>query len=248
MKDKITHLNAIIETNRASFNECLKKTQHTEGWFNYPTALIWNYLLSIQDMLDVRGNLVELGVWHGKSLMCSLARCRADEKHLAIDIELRDGLKSTIADSALQDRIVFRKGLSTTPGLEQDAPGPYRWVHIDAGHEKKDVLDDLELWAPRLSENGIIVMDDFFNCRWAEVTDATFEYLYTCDHNIAPLCIGANKAYFTTKTGHPVYSEFFKSKVIAEHISAYTKLEYFDLTIFDYACLCFRQPLSQSQS
>ncbi len=245
MQDQRALLTATLEANRASFDDRWKSTQHTEGWFNYPTALVWQYLLCIQDILNMRGNLVELGVWHGKSLTHSLAHCRPDERHLAIDIELRDGLKSTIANSTLQDRIVFRKGRSTQPGLDADAPGPYRWIHIDAGHDKHSVLDDLKLWAPRLSEGGILVMDDFFNHRWAEVTDATFEYLYAYDHNIAPLCIGANKAYFTTKAGHRLYRDFFRGKFISEYITKHTILDYFDLCIFNFECLCFRPPLSQ---
>jgi len=245
MNNTMTRLRRMLEDNNIAFTDQWNMSQKIEGWFNYPTALVWNYLFCCQEILNVRGNLVELGVWHGKSLTHSLAHCRPGERHLAIDIELRDGLKMTIASSHAASQIVFRKGLSTTPGVEYDVPGPYRWIHIDAGHDKHSVLDDLKLWAPRLSEGGILVMDDFFNHRWAEVTDATFEYLYAYDHNIAPLCIGANKAYFTTKAGHRLYRDFFRGKFISEYITKHTILDYFDLCIFNFECLCFRPPLSQ---
>ncbi len=214
-----------------------------EGWFNRPSALTWNFLLCMQRFLRIEGNMVELGVWHGKSLIHSLAHCQPGEHHLAIDAEERPGLKATLGSLADNDRLVFRRSRSCADGLDALVPGPYRWIHVDAGHDHKSVWDDLTTWAPKLADAGILVLDDFFNFRWAEVSDALFKYLYASKHNLAPLCMGWNKAYFTTKAWHKTLYGDFMTSAFREYMSRHLDLEYYEQKMCGCPCLCFRQPL-----
>src|SRR5262245_50816327 len=69
----------------------LKILPTIDGWFSQEAATIWWTLLDQQEALGVRGNMLELGVWRGKSALLLLLRERrtSQERCVLVDIEMR---------------------------------------------------------------------------------------------------------------------------------------------------------------
>ena len=121
-----------------------------EGWFFPNDMILFIRLLLLQFQTGITGDLCEVGVYRGKSLaLMSLLRSeneRAlgfdlfvdDDEHVCIDnlkkfgdfekIELYKGLTSEISNSMLEKHI----------------SSPLRFLHIDAGHEYHEVLEQLD--------------------------------------------------------------------------------------------------------
>ena len=53
---------------------------------------------------------------------------------------------------------------------------PLRFLHIDAGHEYHEVLEQLELFTPLLSDHGIIAMDDYQDREFPGIEAAVLDF------------------------------------------------------------------------
>lgn len=208
-----------------------------EGWFFPNDMILFIRLLLLQFQTGITGDLCEVGVYRGKSLaLMSLLRSeneRAlgfdlfvdDDEHVCIDnlkkfgdfekIELYKGLTSEISNSMLEKHI----------------SSPLRFLHIDAGHEYHEVLEQLEIFAPFVSRTGIIVMDDFQDRDFPGVSGATFEF---CNRfhprRFVPFLAGGNKMYLCEPSAAILYqrsiaeSEQFRDKCRVTKVKDYTIL------------------------
>ena len=58
------------------------------GWFLWEAQVAWDCLLCFQDKQDIRGNMLEIGVWRGKSAALSTLHARQDKTCAYIDREM----------------------------------------------------------------------------------------------------------------------------------------------------------------
>jgi predicted O-methyltransferase YrrM len=227
------------------FDRYVNRARGVEGFFNLESAAIWDFLLKLHDGMGVSGDMLEVGVLNGRSLLLSLASCREGERHVAVDRRQLDGLVSVMEGLTPDERrrLVFHKGNSTDVALMGAAAGPFRWIHIDADHAHDAVLADLDAWVPKLQDCGLLVLDDFYNFRHAEVTDALYHYLYTRPHHLAPLCIGYNKAYLTTQRAHEALFPLLRDH-LTEYVARRDKdVESYTCRLYGYLCMCLRRKL-----
>lgn len=168
-------------------------------------------LLSYQDEANIRGNLCEIGVHHGKLfLMLALAR-RTGDRALAIDLfeddELNAGGRHAGRDRALfehakrlgvalSEQETFKiSSLDIQPGdILARTGGPIRFFSVDGGHLYQHVANDLVLAEKTLSEDGVIAVDDFFNPGWMDVTFATYDFLRGRS-DMVPFAVSSKKLY-----------------------------------------------------
>jgi hypothetical protein len=83
-------------------------------------------------------------------------------------------------------------------GRLRDRFGTFRWVHVDGQHSHDAVMSDLYLATDAVSQNGVVVVDDFFNIGSACVTNAVFDFLGRERHRARMFLCGYNKAYLAT--------------------------------------------------
>ena len=169
------------------------------GPFPLESAFTWSTLLSSQSASMLRGDMLEIGVEYGTSAFLMLESLTGDEHATFIDIapkeEWRAGLNGPYSDKG---NIQFIEGnsLRMQPG---DMPSQCRWIHIDGGHLYKHVANDLLLTADALAQDGVMVLDDFFEIRWPGVTAAILDFLKE-DSRLTPFLLVNRKLYCT---GHP---------------------------------------------
>lgn len=170
-----------------------------EGYFADQSAALFDIFLQMQHHLNVRGHMLEIGVYKGRSAAMSAQHLRPDEKFFLIDCSNHlDDAKRNL-DPLLQGRGVYHKQRSAlmTPesiGLRLRSA---RWVHIDGGHTGNDVVTDIELCEKLLSDDGVMVLDDFFNPMYPQLTEAVYSYLAQNRYKLTMFLVGYNKAYLS---------------------------------------------------
>lgn len=168
-------------------------------------------LAAFQTARGWSGSLAEIGVHHGKLFFILALSRRPGEQALAVDLFEDDaGVAGGVGEG--RDRALFaharRLGvtLSDAEVLKGDPTllatddltgrvGRVRLFSIDGGHRYHDVESDLRLAESVLTDEGVIVVDDFCSAVWPEVTFAAYDFLRANADRIAPALITRNKLY-----------------------------------------------------
>lgn len=184
-----------------SFERYLELHADTDGWFSRESAAVWDALLSAQRAQGVAGHLLEIGVWHGKSAALLVQHARPErEDCLLVDLYLDQPrveatLRRTGADlDCVRLLRCDSRRLHVDP-LVAEGYRAFRFVHVDGEHTAEAVASDLALAAALLSVDGLVVVDDFFNWMYPQVTQAVFRHLREQPDQFALLLAGFNKAY-----------------------------------------------------
>lgn len=188
-------------------NAYLKESENIEGWF-YPLDIILIGLLErFQYDNGMVGDVAELGVWKGKSLIY-LAQL-SENRNVTHGIDIFEGnlfkeVSENILKYAETSNIRLHKKNTIDCNFEdirQVFSNKLRILHIDAGHEYHEVLHSLNLFGSLVHENGIIIMDDYSDREFPGVQCAVLDYCGSKD-NIGcfqPFLLGANKVYLANE-------------------------------------------------
>ena len=147
------------------------------GWFNCPE--LYSLMVSQASALEP-STFVEIGCWKGKSSSYMAEQITLSGK--PIHFYCVDTWKGTTTEQHHQvdpdvanDRLfeVFTNNMSPFAGnytpiqsLSVDASTRFDndsldFIYIDASHEYKDVVDDINSWLPKLKVGGTIAGDDY---------------------------------------------------------------------------------------
>ena len=86
--------------------------------------------------------------------------------------------------------------------------GTVRMFSVDGGHLYHHVANDLPLVFSTLAPGGVIVVDDFCNAEWPEVTSATYDFVRAQGGKIVPAILTKKKLYLTRPDFASAYGEF----------------------------------------
>ena len=185
--------------------------QSVQGWLQAgPRAAIWA-LLDGQVLDGVSGDVMEIGVFHGRTFGLLVASLAEVERAVAVDpfgSEQRKNaflgnMKRLGIDSARLDLWdMTSEDFSRTPDCSA-LEGRVRFLSLDGGHSHDAVTVDLKISETVISAQGIVAFDDFFNPWYPEVTAALFDYLagpaslvpFAISVNFGPPSRGANKLF-----------------------------------------------------
>jgi len=179
-----------------------------EGFFPDESAALWDALLEFQETKRIRGNMIEIGVWKGLSALLSSLHLDKNEQFVLVD--LNDSGKATLYP-VLGKRMRFIKKYSfqledsDLTGLRNGC----RWLHIDGDHTASSVTTDLNACEPLLSQEGILVIDDFFSPRYPQLTEAVYAFLASNRYKLSLFLCGWNKAYFA----RPLFARVYRAMV-----------------------------------
>jgi predicted O-methyltransferase YrrM len=147
------------------------------GWFNCPD--LYSHVVDKASSLQP-STFVEIGCWKGKSTSYMAEQIMLSGK--PITFHCVDTWRGTTTESHHQldpdvanDRLfeVFTANMSPFAGYYQpirslsvEAAAQFGnnsldFIYIDASHEYKDVVDDINAWMPKLKAGGIIAGDDY---------------------------------------------------------------------------------------
>lgn len=189
-KDYLTHFKTVVDA-------------QVEGWF-YPIDII---MLSglLNDIQKFPGDICEIGVAYGKSAIClSQFRSLSDKLYLydIFDDDIKEKALDNIKRFGNPNHIEVR--VQNTMTLTHDDLSfdrPLRLLHIDGCHEHSAVLNDLQLFTEKMSDGGVIVLDDYNDYEYPGVNSAASEYMLSKynRNNWRIFAIGDNKAYMCQK-------------------------------------------------
>ncbi|WP_417726893.1 class I SAM-dependent methyltransferase [Roseovarius sp.] len=175
--------------------------------FPLESVIAWYVLLALQEQRTIRGNIMEMGVEHGGTAFLGTVALREDEHIDLIDLK-KSPRFAKVAErlpTALASRVHFHECSTRAPELAEIAKQLFRFVHIDAGHSKQDVLDDIGRFAGCVAPDGILCLDDVFEIRWPGVTEAIFEAIPST--GLVPFLLVNRKLYLAHKDMAGVYRD-----------------------------------------
>jgi hypothetical protein len=177
-----------------------------EGWFYPLDQIAFFELFALQDQLQVGGDSVEVGVYHGKSLVLLSLLKNANEKLLGFDLfdgELEERTRTNLRNFGISDGASLIKG-DTSELAREDLdilmPSPLRFLHIDAGHEYHEVLEQLYIFTPYLADRGVIAMDDYQDREFPGIEAAVLDFAEVDrPRRFVPFLAGGNKLFLCFK-------------------------------------------------
>src|SRR4051794_6026794 len=162
------------------YQRFLQLFDNTPGWFYHESAGIWDTLLSYQEATNNIGNMLEIGVYQGKSAGMLALHRRGEESCVLVDVlpltHVRHRIEQAVPDAKCEYLQEMSQFLLRHPFV-REAARDFRWIHIDGEHSAQAVSNDLALAETLLSDRGIIVLDDFFSPCYPQITQALFRFL-----------------------------------------------------------------------
>ena len=210
------------------------------GWFSKHDFLVMRTILGMQNQFEYKGDILEIGAYHGKSSV-SLGSClKSDEKIILCDIyenadEERNknennnsyvNLNSDFLVSNLMKHGISNYQLVIKNSIEinsSDFPQDIRFVHIDGSHLYEYVKHDLDLACEIISQDyGVIALDDFRSQHTIGVQVAIWQEVLG-KKRVKPIIITPCKMYLVNEDSKfnltDFQNELRKQHVATEHIS-----------------------------
>lgn len=215
-----------------------QESNKINGWFFHPDMISFWCIDLAQKQMQIMGDLCEVGVWQGKSivLLCNLAR--GDENIIGFDLFEEDSLD--IANKNIQlyggGRVASLR-VADTSRLDSTELGAIfsrgvRILHIDAGHEYHEVLHQLRLFSPFVAEGGCIIMDDYQDREFPGIEAAVLDF---CEidrpRRFIPFFAGGNKMYLCESNMSTKYQTNLLQHDVFADKSRTTKVRDFTLLV-----------------
>ena len=199
----------------------LKDYSRLDGWFWPDSVAIWDSLLSFQKSCGVMGHFLEIGVYRGKSAVLSTLHAREDEACILVDPHIHRDLRPTI-DPIKPSNVIYAQMRSTEllhSGAFTKHSGNFRWIHIDGEHTGMAVINDMNIANPLLNDDGVMIIDDFFNPQYPQITAAVFDWLRCHPIQLTPFLIGDNKGYLCRARSAHSYLSYVKDSLFDDMVA-----------------------------
>jgi hypothetical protein len=190
------------------------------GWLEDYAAIRTMELLDWQNLMGIRGPLLEIGVFAGRHFSVML-RAAAPQGDWTYGIDTfqwvpEDQVRANLAP--IGGRFDLIKGMSTeftAPELLARFVEKPRFISIDGSHDCDDVFWDFTLSEQILSSTGMISADDFLNPLTLGVNEAINRFFST-PRNLAPFAYTSNKLFLCRPAMADRYKEILEKMVIAD--------------------------------
>jgi SAM-dependent methyltransferase len=179
-------------------------------------------VFELQDAFGVEGDVAEIGVFQGKTLILMAHALNEGERAVAIDIfgktlgsdrAMQDQLNANLArfDCADACDIVIANSLDLSPADFRAKLGNanVRLFSVDGDHARDAVLHDLALAEAVLAPNGVIAADDLFNEWYPGVTEAFYDFCRAGRdgaHDLEPIAFVAPNGPVETGAGKLLFA------------------------------------------
>jgi hypothetical protein len=187
------------------------------GWFPWLDQRVFEHFLDPCNA--AHGDLIELGVYLGKSAALIGRFQRADETFTVCDLFGDDAHddpnrseNSRLYKDLTRQRFeqnylalhsalpVIVQALSSTI-VEHVRPHSVRFMHVDASHLYEHVAVDVISARALLQPDGVVVFDDYRSAHTPGVSAAVWEAIFT--KGLQPICLTPQKLYATFGDAEP---------------------------------------------
>lgn len=210
------------------------------GWLHPVDASLFAATLTYQRSREWRGDVAEIGVYHGRSF-CLAGQTLADgEAAVAADLFAEPDQLRRFTGHARRNGIDPRILIGPSDRLTSaELPTPVRFFSVDGGHMYGDVKHDAQLAASALAPHGVIAFDDVMSPEWPETTVAVIDWLRSTRSRYAPFAISQGKLYVCRDDHHQDYLGAIGS---SEWMAPYRWKE---ITLFGTSLMWFHQPIGR---
>jgi Methyltransferase domain len=154
------------------------------GWFTVDDCAHFALVLELQAALGVRGDLLEIGAYHGRAACVLAYHARAGERVVLCDRfdtcgdaypdqTTPERLRAAVTRSNPRAELEIQACDSSALALTR----PIRFAHVDGDHTLAGALADLRRCAAALAPGGVIAVDDYHHRDFPEVTPAVDAFL-----------------------------------------------------------------------
>jgi hypothetical protein len=200
-----------------------RRLDDVRGWFPVLDQTLFEWFLDRQESSGVRGDLLEIGVFMGKSAIFLGRHLQDGERFTVCDLFEGDApddanrAESTKSYSALTRQKFEANYLSFHTALPRVLQGPSsivpgevasrscRFVHVDGSHLYEHVYGDIGAAQDILLPGGIVVLDDFRSEHTPGVSVAAWEAVL--NRGLNPICLSTQKLYGTWGDPEPVQED-----------------------------------------
>lgn len=197
--------------NRDILESFFKDTRRIAGWFSFHDAAVFEILLTMQFEEEVHGDILEIGVFEGKSaILLGRHLVLGEEFHICdifdeqTDTRNTDEIRSSYPNlSRTKFEANARSLLEALPIIHQCqsselqprlAGRKFRFIHVDGSHLYAHVKGDLELASQLvIDKHGIVAVDDFRSQHTIGVTVALWQMVFAGE--LVPLVMTPAKMY-----------------------------------------------------
>ena len=210
----------LLKYNNFGEDEAFIKRQaslfNMNGWFSPASHGLFSFFLDFQNKNNITGNMGEIGVWEGKSASIICNYCKNEESVVLIDPIISQNKEKILANiktitTNIPKKLFLCNTISEKFGLlekELHLEKSLRFFHIDGCHTGTNVYSDLELADKLLANDAVLVVDDYFNPTYPQITEALYRYLFINPYKFR-LFLGAfNKAYLCRAGAYHMYYSY----------------------------------------
>jgi hypothetical protein len=209
-----------------------------DGWFFDRDIISFYLLLNLQKHIGIKGDICEIGVWHGKSLtLLSLMR-NEGERLFGYDLfigDLSEKTRSNVSnfgDFSLTELIEGDSSEYTKEMLDVKHTTPIKFLHIDAGHEYHEVLQQLVQFTPYMHSSGIIAMDDYQDREFPGIEAAVLDFSeFDRPRRFVPFFAGSNKMFLCEKQFVKTYQQLLLNSDILKNSCRVTRVRDFTILV-----------------
>jgi hypothetical protein len=207
-------------------NEYLEK--YAKEGFHLVNGFCPKSCLEVLDYLDVyeqkSGGAMEIGVHHGQFFIALNQLIPSTFTSYAID--LFDNQDLNIDKSGEGNKLKFlenlkkfdRHGGRNVQELQADSTdqllfnniGRFHYISVDGGHMVEHVINDLTIAQQLVTQNGIVILDDYFNHWWPSVTEGVLKFLNTSP-TLVPFATSENKMWLCKLSYHKKYVNYINT-------------------------------------
>jgi hypothetical protein len=189
------------------FSETKAIADDIEGMLSPFSMAVIDSLLALQQQRCIRGDAMEMGVFRGKSAAVIGRRMGASETLRLFDIENYFDRDRVARSGATIDFSVRNTSRLFWWNLRKHRKS-VRFCHIDASHTFDATMHEMALADYVLSDNGVLILDDYTNLHYSQILAATFKYLFTTRTNLVLFLVTGEKAYLCRRDAFPLYAQF----------------------------------------
>lgn len=175
---------------------------------------------AVQDIIAVRGDVCEVGVFEGRSFLLAYLQIREAERAIAVDTfaddpARRDRFFENLNRHAGDCTGVLHLALDSASLAPADLLGSdearVRLFSIDGGHDARQTENALSLAERSLHPRGAILLDDCFNEEWPGVQEGLARHLIG-GSGLRPIWIGGNKVVLVPAAAVDLYDAIIAAK------------------------------------
>ena len=186
-----------------------RELETVKGWFSLEDFDAFLAIDLAQRELGIRGPLLEIGCFEGRSTILLGMLARADEDLVVCDLfhitadgadpVSHEGYRGFRRETFEKNYLRFHDNLpSIEAGLSSflpaSYPGPrFRILHVDGSHEYETVCGDLAYTASAAVVGGVVVIDDYRTAHTPGVAAALWEV--SAADTLRPALLTQHKAY-----------------------------------------------------